>query len=88
MNTSRRNARGEASLQRILQSTVQLVGRYGFDNTTIARIVKATDRPASSIYWFFENKDELIAAALESSYSQAGAVPPPLGGVQRYAAAP
>ena len=70
MNTSRRNARGEASLQRILQSTVQLVGRYGFDNTTIARIVKATDRPASSIYWFFENKDELIAAALESSYSQ------------------
>ena len=73
MNTSRRNARGEASLQRILQSTVQLVGRYGFDNTTIARIVKATDRPASSIYWFFENKDELIAAALENSYSQAGA---------------
>ncbi|GAA1787629.1 hypothetical protein GCM10009712_38850 [Pseudarthrobacter sulfonivorans] len=70
MNTSRRNARGEASLQRILQSTVQLVGRYGFDNTTIARIVKATDRPASSIYWFFENKDELIAAALESSYSK------------------
>ena len=70
MNTSRRNARGEASLQRILQSTVQLVGRYGFDNTTIARIVKATDRPASSIYWFFENKDELIAAALESSYSR------------------
>ncbi|MGO4188635.1 TetR/AcrR family transcriptional regulator [Pseudarthrobacter sp. TAF60_1] len=70
MNTSRRNARGEASLQRILESTVQLVGRYGFDNTSIARIVKATGRPASSIYWFFENKDELIAAALESSYSQ------------------
>ncbi|MDQ0826060.1 AcrR family transcriptional regulator [Arthrobacter sp. B2I5] len=69
MNTSRRNARGEASLQRILQSTVQLVSRYGYDNTTIARIVRATERPASSIYWFFENKDELITAALENSYS-------------------
>lgn len=69
MNTSRRNARGEASLQRILQATVQLVSRYGYDNTTIARIVRATERPASSIYWFFENKDELITAALENSYS-------------------
>ena len=70
MNSSRRNARGEASLQRILEATVQLIGRYGYDNTTIARIVKATQRPASSIYWYFENKDELIAAALENSYSQ------------------
>lgn len=70
MKTSRRNARGEASLQRILQSTVQLVSRYGYDNTTIARIVRATERPASSIYWFFENKDELITAALENSYAR------------------
>ncbi|RAN69538.1 hypothetical protein B5P43_35260 [Bacillus sp. SRB_336] len=70
MKSSRRNARGEASLERILEATVQLVGRYGYDNTTIARIVKATQRPASSIYWYFENKDQLIAAALENSYSQ------------------
>ncbi|WP_051026939.1 TetR/AcrR family transcriptional regulator [Nocardia higoensis] len=70
MNTARRNARGEASLQRILDATVQLVGRYGYDNTTIARITKATQRPASSIYWFFRDKDELIAAALEHSYTR------------------
>lgn len=70
MNISRRNARGEASLERILDATVELIGRYGYDNTTIARIVKATQRPASSIYWYFENKDDLITAALESSYSK------------------
>lgn len=64
-----RNARGEASLQRILGATVELVGRYGYDNTTIARITKATQRPASSIYWYFEDKDDLIARALENSYS-------------------
>ena len=69
MNSSRRNARGEVTLRRILQATVDLIGRYGYDNTTIARIVKATERPASSIYWYFETKDELIAAALEDSYS-------------------
>ena len=69
MNSSRRNARGEVTLRRILQATVELIGRYGYDNTTIARIVKATERPASSIYWYFETKDELIAAALENSYS-------------------
>jgi len=70
MNSNRRNARGEATLRRILHATVELIGRYGYDNTTIARIVKATQRPASSIYWYFETKDELIAAALEDSYSK------------------
>ncbi len=70
MNTARRNARGEASLRRILDATLQLVGRYGYDNTTIARITKATQLPASSIYWYFENKDDLIAAALESFYTR------------------
>lgn len=69
MNTGRRNARGEATLQRILDATITLVGRYGYGNTTIARVVKATQRPASSIYWYFDSKDELITAALESSYS-------------------
>jgi len=70
MNSNRRNARGEATLRRILHATVDLIGRYGYDNTTIARIVTATQRPASSIYWYFETKDELIAAALEDSYSK------------------
>ena len=70
MNSSRRNARGEATLRRILHVTVELIARYGYDNTSIARIVKATGRPASSIYWYFETKDELIAAALEDSYSK------------------
>ena len=70
MNSNRRNARGEATLRRILRATVDLIGRYGYDNTTIARIVTATQRPASSIYWYFETKDELIAAALEDSYSK------------------
>ena len=68
MNTSRRNARGEVSLQTILAKTVSLVSRYGYDGTTIARITRVTGRPASSIYWYFDTKDDLVAAALESTY--------------------
>lgn len=68
MNTSRRNARGEVSLQTILAQTVSLVSRYGYDGTTIARITRVTGRPASSIYWYFDTKDDLVAAALESTY--------------------
>ncbi|NVN00180.1 TetR/AcrR family transcriptional regulator [Arthrobacter sp. SDTb3-6] len=70
MNTSRRNARGELSLQTILEQTVSLVSSYGYDGTTIARISKSTGRPASSIYWYFDTKDDLVAAALESTYSR------------------
>lgn len=68
MNGSRRNARGEETLRSILQETVKLVGKNGFDGTTINQITKATGKPASSIYWLFSTKDELVAAALESTY--------------------
>ena len=70
MNTSRRNARGEVSLQTILAKTVSLVSRYGYNGTTIARITRVTGRPASSIYWYFDTKDGLVAAALESTYQR------------------
>lgn len=67
-NSSRRNARGEETLRAILGETVKLVGRNGFDGTTINQITKATGKPASSIYWLFATKDELVSAALESTY--------------------
>ncbi|QGU08225.1 DNA-binding transcriptional repressor AcrR [Corynebacterium occultum] len=73
MSRSNRNARGEASRRKILEITSELVGRYGYDSTTISRIVKETGLPASSIYWMFKNKDELITTALEGTYTAAPA---------------
>ena len=68
------------SLQTILAETVGLVSRYGYAGTTIARITKVTGKPASSIYWYFDTKDDLVAAALESTYRrQAGGLPAWLG---------
>lgn len=68
MGGTKRNARGEATRRALLQETTQLVRQFGYDATTISRITRATGKPASSIYWFFETKDELIAASLESTY--------------------
>lgn len=76
MNESRRNARGKATRRSILDATVTLVSQYGYDSTTISRIQDATGRPASSIYWLFGTKDNLIAEALEASYKGRTGSPP------------
>lgn len=55
-------------MRSILSETASLVSDYGYNATTISRISKSTGKPASSIYWFFDTKDELIAASLESTY--------------------
>lgn len=66
-----RNSRGERTREVILASAYSHVSRYGFDKTSIAQIVKDTGRPASSIYWLFKNKEELIAEAVEQSFGRA-----------------
>ncbi|ALZ99014.1 TetR/AcrR family transcriptional regulator [Corynebacterium glutamicum] len=82
MSSTNRNSRGEASRRKILNVTAELVSRYGYDTTTISKIVKETGLPASSIYWMFKNKDELITTALENSYTAAPA--PSASGTPRW----
>lgn len=64
------NARGAATREMLLESALSLVSKYGYDSTSIAKLEKATNRPASSIYWLFKNKDALIVEALETAYEQ------------------
>lgn len=66
--TSRRHAGGEASRQVILEAALTLAGQRGYVGTTVALVTKATGLPASSVYWHFKNKDELLAAALRHGY--------------------
>lgn len=66
--TSRTHAGGEESRQRILYAALEIAVRRGYDGTTIGAVSAATGLPASSLYWHFGNKDELLAAALELSY--------------------
>ena len=50
---------------RILQATYQALHEYGYAGLSIQRIADFTDISKSSIYYHYENKDELLVAFLE-----------------------
>ncbi|SFO11434.1 transcriptional regulator, TetR family [Pseudonocardia ammonioxydans] len=77
--TSRTHARGEESRQRILYAALEIAVRRGYDGTTIGAVGAATGLPASSLYWHFANKDQLLAAALDLSYRRWRRIAPSWG---------
>jgi AcrR family transcriptional regulator len=66
----RRRANGEESRSRILDATVEIAGERGYEGTSIALVSKRCGLPASSIYWHFKDKDDLIAAVIERSFGR------------------
>ncbi|KAA9160766.1 TetR/AcrR family transcriptional regulator [Amycolatopsis acidicola] len=64
----RRRANGEESRRKILDAAVEVAGERGYDGTSIALVSSKCGLPASSIYWHFKDKDELIAAVIERSF--------------------
>ncbi|MFD2470311.1 TetR/AcrR family transcriptional regulator [Amycolatopsis silviterrae] len=66
--TRRRRANGEESRRKILDATVEVAGERGYEGASIALVSKKCGLPASSIYWHFKDKDDLIAAVIERSF--------------------
>ena len=66
----RGRAHGDASRERILEAAREIAGERGYDGTSIALVSERSGLPASSIYWHFEDKDELIAAVIERSFAR------------------
>ncbi|MFI8242687.1 TetR/AcrR family transcriptional regulator [Streptomyces sp. NPDC085866] len=64
----RKRANGVESRQRILDAAAEIAGERGYEGTSIAAVSAKCGLPASSIYWHFENKDDLIAAVIERSF--------------------
>jgi len=64
----RKRANGVESRQRILDAAVSIAGVRGYEGTSIAAVSAESGLPASSIYWHFEDKDDLIAAVIERSF--------------------
>ncbi|WP_328869160.1 TetR/AcrR family transcriptional regulator [Streptomyces sp. NBC_00287] len=64
----RKRANGVESRQRILDAAVEIAGERGYDGTSIAAVSAKCGLPASSIYWHFKDKDDLIAAVIERSF--------------------
>jgi AcrR family transcriptional regulator len=66
--TDRRHAQGDESRERILDATIEIASLRGYQGTSIAEVSKRSGLPASSIYWHFEDKDDLIAAVIQRSF--------------------
>lgn len=64
----RTNPKGDASRLVLLDATLRLASERGYVGTTMAQVTKATGLPASSVYWHFANKDELIADAVAHGF--------------------
>lgn len=60
-------ARGRASRAVIVETMLDLVDEKGFEKATLAQLAKRTGLPASSVYWQFDSKDQIVAAGLEES---------------------
>jgi AcrR family transcriptional regulator len=79
----RRRADGAESRRRILDAAVEIAAERGYEGTGIAAVSARCGLPASSIYWHFADKDALIAAVIERSFSrwsEAVALPAPDAG--------
>ena len=66
----RRRVDGEASRTRILDAATEIASERGYEGTSIALVSTKCGLPASSIYWHFKDKDDLIAAVIERSFAQ------------------
>lgn len=64
----RTRADGELSRERILDASTEISAERGYEGTSIALVSQKCGLPASSIYWHFKNKDDLIAAVIERSF--------------------
>jgi len=67
--TARRHAQGDASRRTILDATLRIAGERGYVGTTMSRVQKETGLSASSLYWHFHSKDDLLMAALDHGWS-------------------
>jgi AcrR family transcriptional regulator len=64
----RRRADGELSRERILDAATEIASKRGYEGTSIGAVSAKCGLPASSIYWHFKDKDDLIAAVIERSF--------------------
>jgi AcrR family transcriptional regulator len=63
-------ANGRASRRQILDAAAEIASEFGYQGTSISAVSKRSGLPNSSIYWHFENKEELFIAVLNDSYDQ------------------
>ena len=67
---ARTSERGDETRRRIVDAARTLAAERGYRGTTLAMIQKAAGVHPGSLYWFFDDKDALFAALVESAYAE------------------
>jgi AcrR family transcriptional regulator len=57
--------RKQAHRAKLLKTAIALFGKHGYHATTVPMIVKASGSSTGSFYFYFRNKEDVFAAALE-----------------------
>lgn len=60
----------EASRVRILRAAAEIAAESGYAGASISKITKRSGLPASSVYWFFRDKDQLMAEVIRHSLGE------------------
>lgn len=63
-------ANGRASRRQILDAAAEIASDCGYQGTSISEVSKRSGLPKSSIYWHFENKEDLFIAVINDSYQR------------------
>jgi len=63
--TDKMMARKEARRRKLLKAAIRLFGSKGFHDTTVPMIVRAANSSTGSFYFYFRNKEDVFAAALQ-----------------------
>jgi AcrR family transcriptional regulator len=63
-------AQPESSRLRILKAAAQIAAERGYEGTTISRVCERSGLPVSSVYWFYKDKDELLAEVVAHSFTE------------------
>ncbi len=53
---------------RILETAFDVISRFGYNGTTMAKVANNAALPIGSVYWHFESKDLLLAAMIDESF--------------------
>jgi len=70
MSARTTRANGRASRRQILDAAAEIASECGYQGTSISAVSKRSGLPNSSIYWHFENKEDLFVAVINDSYER------------------
>jgi AcrR family transcriptional regulator len=62
-------APAERSRDRIMAAAAELARERGVSGATIAMVCQRSGLPVSSVYWYFEDKDQLFAEVIRTSFA-------------------